>query len=223
MKAAVFHGPRQPLTIEDVNMDRPMAHEILVRTVASGVCHSDLHYVDGLYPLSPPAILGHEAAGIVVEVGEQVTYVQPGDHVIAWLSLFCGSCEKCLTGHPNLCTRRLAAVRDGSPVGRTASDAPKLKLAGSGAPVTQFANISSYAESTLLHENAVVQIDDDMPLDRAALIGCGVMTGTGAVLNTAKIEPGCTVAVFGTGGVGLAAIQGARIAGGGSDHRSRRG
>ena len=213
MKAAVFHAPNEPLTIEDVDIGRPMAHEILVRTAASGVCHSDLHFIEGLYPLTPPAILGHEAAGIVEEVGEQVTYVEPGDHVIACLSVFCGSCEKCLTGHPNLCTTRLAGGRNAPPMGRTDSDPPKLRLTGSGAAVTQFANISSYAEKMLLHENAVVKIDNDMPLDRAALIGCGVMTGTGAVLNTAKIEPGSTVAVFGAGGVGLAAIQGARIAG----------
>ena len=213
MKAALFHEPHEPLTIEDVDIDRPMAREILVRTAASGVCHSDLHYIDGLYPLSSPAILGHEAAGIVQEVGEQVTYVQPGDHVIACPSVFCGSCEKCLTGHPNLCIQRVSAERDGVPVGRTAYDPPKLKLAGSGAAVSQFANIFSFAEKMLLHENTVVKIDDDMPLDRAALIGCGVMTGIGAVLNTARIEPGSTVAVFGAGGVGLAAIQGARIAG----------
>src|SRR3990172_12498418 len=103
MKGAVFHGPHQPLTIEEVEMDRPMAREVAVRTVATGVCHSDLHFVDGLYPFPAPAVLGHEAAGIVEEVGEMVTYVKPGDHVIACLSVFFGTCESCLTGHPNLC------------------------------------------------------------------------------------------------------------------------
>ena len=213
MKAALFHEPHQPLTIEEVDIDRPMAHEILVRTAASGVCHSDLHHIEGLYPLAAPCILGHEAAGVVEEVGEQVTYLQPGDHIIACLSAFCGTCEKCTTGHPNLCTTRRAAGEHNLPLGRTPSDPPKLRLSGSGAAVHQYLNISSFAEKMLLHENAVVKIDDDMPLDRAALIGCGVMTGTGAVLNTARIEPGSTVAVFGAGGVGLAAIQGARIAG----------
>ena len=205
MKAAVFHGAHEPLTIEELKLDGPMAREIVVKTVASGVCHSDLHFVDGLYPFPAPAVLGHEAAGIVEEVGEQVTYVQPGDHVIACLSVFCGNCEQCLTGHPNLC-------RDPS-TRRTPSDKPKLTFAESGATVNQFANISSFAERMLMHENAVVKIREDMPLDRAALIGCGVMTGVGAVLNTAKVAPGSTVAVFGAGGVGLAAIQGARIAG----------
>ena len=205
MKAALYHGPHQQLTIEEIDIDKPMAREIVVRTVATGVCHSDLHFVDGLYPLEPPAVLGHEAAGIVEAVGELVNYVQPGDHVIACLSVFCGNCDYCLTGRPNLCRNPETQ--------RAPSDPPKLKLSDGGAPVAQFANISSFAERMLLHENAVVKIGDDMPLDRAALIGCGVMTGVGAVLNTAKIEPGCTVAVFGAGGVGLAAIQGARIAG----------
>jgi len=203
MKAAVFHGPHQTLTMEDVEIDKPMAHEVLVRTVASGVCHSDLHFVEGLYPMPAPAILGHEAAGIVEEVGELVSYLKPGDHVIACLSVFCGHCDQCLTGHPNLCanpeTRR----------GR--SQAPKLSWNGS--PVTQSFNLSSFAERMLVHENALVKIDNDIQLDRAALVGCGVTTGVGAVLNTAKIEAGSSVAVFGCGGVGLAAIQGARIGG----------
>jgi S-(hydroxymethyl)glutathione dehydrogenase/alcohol dehydrogenase len=203
MKAAVFHGPHQPLTIEQVDIDAPRAREIVVRTVASGVCHSDLHFVDGYYPHPAPAVLGHEAAGIVEAVGDLVTYVQPGDHVIACLSVFCGHCDQCLTGHPNLCgsleTRRAP------------EDHPRLSQ--NGQVVHQFIHISSYAEMMLLHENAVVKIREDIPLDRAALIGCGVMTGVGAVLNTARIEPGSTVAVFGAGGVGLSAMQGARIAG----------
>jgi S-(hydroxymethyl)glutathione dehydrogenase/alcohol dehydrogenase len=203
MKAAIFHGPHEPLTIEDVEVDAPRAREVLVRTVASGVCHSDLHFVDGYYPHPAPAVLGHEAAGIVEAVGELVTYVKPGDHVIACLSVFCGHCDHCLTGHPNLCN---------NPETKRAPD-EKPRLSQKGDIVHQFINVSSYAETMLLHENAVVKIRDDMPLDRAALIGCGVMTGVGAVLNTARIEPGSTVAVFGAGGVGLAAMQGARIAG----------
>ncbi len=203
MKAAIFHAAHEPLTIEDVDIDAPMAREIIVRTVASGVCHSDLHFVEGLYPMASPAILGHEAAGIVEAVGEQVSYVKPGDHVIACLSVFCGACQQCMTGHPNRCTN--------PELQRAPSMAPKLSQGGS--PVYQFANISAYAEKMLLHENAVVKIREDFPLDRAALIGCGVMTGVGAALNTAKVEPGSTVAVFGAGGIGLSVIQGARIAG----------
>src|SRR2546428_100743 len=201
MKAAMFHGPHQPLTIEEADTDKPMGREVLVRTVASGVCHSDLHFVDGFYPFPTPAILGHEAAGIVEEVGLQVGEFKPGDHVIACLSVFCGHCDYCLTGKTHLCQTR--------PV-RAKTDPPKLSWKGQ--PVNQFANLSAYAEKMLVHENALVKIDDTMPLDRAALIGCGVTTGVGAVLNTARIEAGSTVAVFGAGGVGLAAIQGARIA-----------
>jgi S-(hydroxymethyl)glutathione dehydrogenase/alcohol dehydrogenase len=202
MKAAVFHGPHKPLTIENVDIDKPMGREVLVRTVASGVCHSDLHFVDGFYPFPTPAILGHEAAGIVDAVGPQVAEFKPGDHVIACLSLFCGHCDYCLTGKTHLCPNRPARAKNEPP-----------KLSWKGQPVNQFANLSAYAEQMLVHENALVKIDDQMPLDRAALIGCGVTTGVGAVLNTARIEPGSTVAVFGAGGVGLAAIQGARIAG----------
>ncbi len=202
MKAAVFHGPHKPLTIENVDIDKPMGREVLVRTVASGVCHSDLHFVDGFYPFPTPAILGHEAAGIVDAVGPQVAEFKSGDHVIACLSLFCGHCDYCLTGKTHLCPNRPARAKNEPP-----------KLSWKGQPVNQFANLSAYAEQMLVHENALVKIDDQMPLDRAALIGCGVTTGVGAVLNTARIEPGSTVAVFGAGGVGLAAIQGARIAG----------
>jgi S-(hydroxymethyl)glutathione dehydrogenase / alcohol dehydrogenase len=204
MKAAVFHGPNHPLSIEDVEIDKPQQREVLVRTVASGVCHSDLHFVDGFYPYPAPAVMGHEAAGVVEEVGRDVTYLKPGDHVIACLSVFCGYCEDCMSGHPNRCSNQRATQRaKGGPT----------RLSQNGAEVKQFANLSTYAEQMLVHENALVKITKDIPLDRAALIGCGVTTGVGAVLNTARIEPGSTVAVFGCGGVGLAAIQGARIAG----------
>src|SRR5947199_4726140 len=202
MKAAVFHAVKEPLVIEDIEIDKPMAREIIVRTVAVGVCHSDLHFVEGLYPYPTPAVLGHEPAGIVEEVGEQVTYVKPGDHVIGCLSVFCGHCEQCLTGHPNRCF---------SPETRRAPDDPP-RLSQNGQPVNQFINISSFAEKMLLHENAVVKIREDVPLEAAALIGCGVMTGVGAALNTARVEPGSTVSVFGAGALGLASIQGSSIA-----------
>ncbi len=202
MKAAVFHGPQKPLTIENVDVAAPIGREVLVKVVASGVCHSDLHFVDGYYPFPTPAILGHEAAGIVEAVGPQISDFKAGDHVIACLSVFCGTCEYCLTGKTYLCQ---------TPPVRGKHEAPRLSWKGE--PVNQFVNLSAYAEKMLVHENAIVKIDDDMPLDRAALIGCGVTTGVGAVLNTARIEAGSTVAVFGAGGVGLAAIQGARIAG----------
>jgi len=202
MKAAIFHGPHQALTTEQVDIDKPIDHEVIVKVVASGVCHSDLHFVDGFYEFPAPAILGHEAAGIVEDVGPRVDDFKPGDHVIACLSVFCGRCDYCLTGHTNLCSTR---------PGR-AEDAPS-RLSWQGQPLNQFANLSAYAERMLVHSNAIVKVRDDMPLDRAALIGCGVTTGVGAVLNTARIEPGSMVAVFGCGGVGLSAIQGAFIGG----------
>jgi len=204
MKAAVFFGPNQPLKIENIDLDKPLDHEVLVRTAAVGVCHSDLHFVDGFYTMPTPAVLGHEPAGIVEEVGRAVTYLKPGDHVIACLSVFCGFCNECMSGHPNRCSNRAATQR-------TKDQKPRLSLKGQ--PLNQAFNLSAYCERMLVHENALVKIREDFPLDRAALIGCGVMTGVGAALNTAKVEPGSTVAVFGCGGVGISAIQGARIAG----------
>src|SRR5580700_6548347 len=204
MKAAVFHGVGQPLSIEEIQIDQPREHEVLVRTVATGVCHSDLHFVEGLWPHPTPAVLGHEAAGIVERVGSEVTYVKAGDHVISCPSVFCGRCKQCNSGHPYRCTNR-SAVR------RAKGDKPRLSK--DGEMIRQFSDLSTYAEKMLLHENALVKIRDDMPLDRAALVGCGVTTGVGAALNTAKVVPGSTVAVFGCGGIGLAAVQGARIAG----------
>src|SRR6202165_3216810 len=204
MKAAVFRGPHQPLSIEEIQIDEPREHEVLVRTVATGVCHSDLHFVEGLWPHPTPAVLGHEAAGIVERVGSEVTYLKPGDHVISCPSVFCGRCTQCISGHPYRCTNRPATRR---------AKGDKPRLSQDGAMIRQFSDLSTYAEKMLLHENALVKIRDDMPLDRAALIGCGVTTGVGAALNTAKVEPGSTVAVFGCGGVGISAIQGARIGG----------
>src|SRR5262245_34290630 len=202
MKAAVLRAVKQPLSIEDVQISKPGPREVLVRTVAAGVCHSDLHFQTGAYTYPMPAVLGHESAGVVEQVGSDVHYVQPGDHVITCLSVFCGLCEFCLSGRPALCTKQ--GLR------RSPTDAPRLSQ--NGTPIWQFLDLSSYAEQMLVHENAIVKIRKDMPLDRAALIGCGVTTGVGAVFNTAKVEPGATVAVIGCGGVGLSAIQGAAIA-----------
>ena len=203
MKAAVFRGVGKALEIEDVQISKPGPREVLIRTAAAGVCHSDLHFVEGLYPIATPVILGHESAGVVEEVGSQVQYVQPGDHVITCLSVFCGHCDYCLEGRPSLCR---------SPETQRAAEEPP-RLAQKGEGINQFANLSSFAEQILTHEHGVVKIREDMPLDRAALIGCGVMTGAGAALRTARVEPGSTVAVIGCGGVGLSAINGASIAG----------
>lgn len=205
MKAAVFHEVGQPLTIEEVSISKPGPREVLVRTAAAGVCHSDLHFVEGLYPGITPMVLGHESAGVVEAVGSDVSYVQPGDHVISCLSVFCGHCEECLTGHMSLCVNPETKRGEG--------DEPRLSK--DGAAVQQFANLSSFAEQMLVHEHALVKINKDMPLDRAALIGCGVTTGVGAVFHTAAVEPGSTVAIIGCGGVGLSCINGAALAGAG--------
>jgi S-(hydroxymethyl)glutathione dehydrogenase/alcohol dehydrogenase len=205
IEAAVFRKVLEPLTIEKVDIDSPRGREVLVRTAATGVCHSDLHVVDGhgRFPLDRPIVLGHEGAGVVEAVGAEVASVRPGDHVVACLSGFCGNCPQCLSGHPNLCT--------GGIVTRTDADAPRLSQ--NGQPLRQFIGISSYAEKMLLHENSVVKIDPDLPLDQAALVGCGVLTGVGAALRSSGMQAGQTVAVFGCGGVGLSIVQGARIGG----------
>lgn len=205
MKAAVLNSQPGKLDIEDVDIDDPGPREVLIRTVAAGLCHSDLHFLEALYPHPMPAVLGHESAGVVEAVGRDVHDVAPGDHVITCLSVFCGHCEQCLSGHMSLCERKnTELIRP--------SDGPS-RLSRRGETMNQYLHLSSFAEQMLVHEHAVVKISKDMPLDRAALIGCGVTTGLGAVFRTAKVEPGSSVAVFGCGGIGLAAIQGARIAG----------
>ncbi len=203
MKAAVFREVNKPMAIEDIRIDKPGPREVLIRTSAAGVCHSDLHFWNGTYPGAVPMVLGHESAGVVEAVGSDVHYVKPGDHVITCLSVFCGHCEYCLTGHMSLCQE---------PETRRQKEQPP-RLSQNAQPLQQFANLGSYAEQLLVHEHAVVKIRPDMPMDRAALIGCGVMTGMGAVFHTAKVEPGATVAVIGCGGIGLSAINGAAIAG----------
>jgi S-(hydroxymethyl)glutathione dehydrogenase/alcohol dehydrogenase len=211
MKAAVLREVGQPLQIETVSIGKPGPREVLIRTKAAGVCHSDLHFIEGSYPHPLPAVLGHESAGIVEAVGSEVRTVKVGDHVITCLNPYCGHCEVCLTGHLNLCvsseTRR-AKTDEPPPV-------PRGPLRSRRHQMAQFLNLSSFAEMMLVHEHACVAIRKDMPFDRAALIGCSVMTGVGAVIHTSSVRPGETVAVIGCGGVGLAAINGAAIAGAG--------
>ena len=206
MKAAVLREVDRPLEVEEIQIDNPGPHEVVVRTMASGVCHSDLHFVEGKYPMRKPAVLGHEPSGIIEAVGDQVRYVRPGDRVIACLSVFCGECDMCLKGRQVLCRKEAGVVR-------SKSEPPRLSQDGS--PLTQMANLGSFAEKMLIHEHSVVKVEKDVPFEVLALIGCGVTTGVGAVLNTAKVEPGSTVAVLGCGGVGLSVVQGARIAGAG--------
>ena len=207
MKAAVLRAVNQPLSIEEVSTANPGPREVLVRTAAAGVCHSDLHFQNGSYPYLLPAVLGHESAGVVEAVGADVHYVKPGDHVITCLSAFCGHCEYCLTGRMVLCNE--------PELSRGADEPPRLSGSAGGEHIHQFLHLSSFAETMLVHEHAVAKIRPDMPLDVAALIGCGVTTGVGAVIHTAAVAPGDTVAVIGCGGVGLSCVNGAAIAGAG--------
>ena len=206
MRAAVMRANDAPLAIEEVEIDRPGPGEVLVRTAASGICHSDLHVIEGSLPVPPPCILGHEPAGVVEEIGEGVRDFRPGDHVIGCITNWCGVCRFCTGGRPYLCLTQYE--------GRAAGAKPRLRDAN-GDAVLQFANLSSFAEKMLCPERSLVKIRDDMPLDRASLLGCGVTTGLGAALNTVHIPAGASVAVIGCGGVGLAALQGARIVGAG--------
>jgi S-(hydroxymethyl)glutathione dehydrogenase/alcohol dehydrogenase len=203
MRAAVLNTCPGELEIEDVAVDKPGPREVLVRTAVAGLCHSDLHFMEGKYPAPCPLVAGHESAGIVEAVGEGVTYVKPGDHVVTCLSVFCGECEYCLTGRMALCMS--------ADVQRAPGAAPRLSRGG--APISQFLNLSSFAEQLLVHEHGLVKIPEEVPLETAALLGCGATTGLGAVLHTAKVEPGSTVAVIGCGGIGLNCVQGAVLAG----------
>ncbi|WP_411339928.1 Zn-dependent alcohol dehydrogenase [Sphingopyxis sp. J-6] len=205
-KAAILIEPGKPLVIEDVVVADCGPHEVRIRTAACGLCHSDLHFIDGAYPHPLPAIPGHEAAGIVEAVGSEVRTVKVGDAVVTCLSAFCGHCEFCVSGRMSLCM--------GGDTRRPAGSAPRITRPD-GSPVNQMLNLSAFSETMLVHEHACVAIDPDMPLDRAAVIGCAVTTGAGTIFNACKVTPGETVAVVGCGGVGLATINAAKIAGAG--------
>jgi S-(hydroxymethyl)glutathione dehydrogenase/alcohol dehydrogenase len=206
MQAAVMRANNSPLEIEEIEIDDPGPGEVLLKTAASGICHSDLSVIEGGLPFPPPTVLGHEPAGVVEAVGEGVVDFAPGDHVIGCLSSWCGVCKFCTGGRPYLCLTQF--------MGRPEGMGPRLRTK-SGETIPQFGNLSSFAEMMLCPERSLVKIRSDMPLDRACLIGCGVTTGLGAALNTVSIPAGASVVIIGCGGVGLAALQGARIVGAG--------
>jgi len=202
-KAAVLYEAKKPLVVEEIEIEEPRQNEVLVKVAAAGVCHSDLHFIEGLWPFPLPAVMGHEGAGVVERVGEGVTSVKPGDHVILSWVPSCGICRECVTGKPYLCSGGFPphAMKDGT-----------SRLKKGDRQLFHFTAVSSFAQYLVTHEAAMVKIRDDAPLDKVALIGCGVMTGVGAVINTAKVEVGSSVAVFGCGGVGLNVVQGADLA-----------
>ena len=201
MKAAVLYEPNTPLKIEELDLKEPGPGEVMVKMVASGVCHSDWHVVKGEWSHVPlPSVLGHEGAGIVEAVGPTVTGVEPGDHVIlAWRSS-CGTCEMCQRGWPALCDR--------SP---RVSSKPSVRETETA--MNQMGGLGTFGSYTVVPAVAAVPIDKDVPFPQASLVGCGVTTGVGAAINTARVQPGSTTAVFGCGGVGLNCIQGCAIAG----------
>ena len=205
MKAAVLYDPNTPLIIEDVELDEPKAGEVLVKIAATGVCRSDYHYMKGEALIPLPVVLGHEGAGIVQKVGEGVSTTKPGDHVILSFVPNCGRCHFCTTGRANLCDKHGATganMYDGT-----------TRLHKGDQRIHHMGKVACFAEEAVVPEIGCVVIDRDFPMDCAALIGCSVTTGVGAAINTAKVQPGSTVAVVGCGGVGINVIQGARLAG----------
>ncbi len=203
MKAAVLRQLGR-LDIEEVELDGPREEELRIRVLASGLCHSDYHMILGDLPTTLPAVLGHEAAGVIEAVGIGVSGFVPGDMVITCFSAFCGHCHECQDGNSHRCEDK-----PGKPVNREAGS----RITRNGEAIYQLGNLGGFAEEMVVHQRSAVKMPEGMPPASAALMGCGVLTGTGAVLNAAKVEPGSTVAVVGCGGVGLNAVQGARIAG----------
>nr|WP_297460728.1 S-(hydroxymethyl)glutathione dehydrogenase/class III alcohol dehydrogenase [uncultured Halomonas sp.] len=209
-RAAIAWEAGKPLEIAEIDVEGPKAGEVLVRIVATGVCHTDAYTLSGKDPEGLfPSILGHEGAGVVEEVGAGVTSVQPGDHVIPLYTAECGKCKFCLSGKTNLCS----SVRATQGKGVMPDGTSRFSL--DGQMIHHYMGTSTFSEYTVLPEVSLAKVSREAPLDKICLLGCGVTTGIGAVLNTAKVEPGSTVAIFGLGGIGLAAIQGAQMAGAG--------
>lgn len=205
-KAVVYREGNEAVEVEEIEVRAPKRAEVTIQLAACGVCHSDVSATNGTIPIPPPLVLGHEGAGIVVEVGEGVTELSVGDHVVTMFVSMCGKCRYCVTGRPALCDQAAKAVA-------TLPDGSVPTHDRNGGPLNVFSGCGVMSEYATLHVDSVVRVDEDIPLDRAALIGCGVMTGVGAVINTARVEPGSTTIVFGAGGVGLNAIQACALSG----------
>jgi len=205
-KAVVCREWNKPVVVETVTVESPRRGEVMVQIKACGVCHSDYSATNGTIPLPPPLVLGHEAAGVIAEVGEGVTDLAVGDTVVvSWVAI-CGKCRYCVMGRPALCD-------NGQRAALSLPDGTRRIKDKDGKELHHFAGVAVMAEYATLPRENVIKIDADIPLDKAALVGCAVMTGVGAALNTAKVEAGSSVAVFGAGGIGLNVIQGAAIAG----------
>ena len=210
MRAAVLRAVNEPLSVEEVELADPGAGEVVIRLHASGVCHSDWNVVSGATPNPLPVVLGHEGAGIVETIGAGVSAVRQGDHVVlSWLPA-CGGCFFCAQGRPSLCEHAMEGMFEGTLPGGA------LRLSQNGSALYHYSFLSTFAERCIVPEECCVPIRPDAPLDVAALVGCAVMTGVGAAINRARVEPGSAVAVFGVGGVGLSVVLGARLAGAGT-------
>ena len=206
MRAAVLEQPNTPVAVGEIDIRPPKAGEVLVRVAACGVCHSDLSVIDGSFPAPLPVVLGHEAAGVVEEVGAGVTSVAPGDQVVLTPLPACGTCYFCTRGQPTLCSvYSMSLFSNLMPDGTS-------PLSRNGEVVYRGLATAAWAERAIMPEAGVVKVGADVPLDVACVIGCAVQTGVGAVLNTAKVEEGATVLVLGAGGIGIAVTQGARLA-----------
>lgn len=204
MRAALLHEMPGELVMDEVTLTDVGPDEVLVRTVACGLCHSDLHYIEGKIPQKLPVLLGHEAAGVVEAVGSNVSEFAPGDHVVGCLNVHCNECNQCTAGRPFLCERRrpLQLAVDG-----------RSRVRQGDTDVYQMAGLGGFGEMMLTHRNALTKVPEELPLELGALLGCAVITGVGAVFNTARVQAGSTVAVVGVGGIGLNIIQGAHLAG----------
>ena len=209
MKAAVLYEPNTPLKVEKVTLDEPQANEVLVKIVATGLCHSDLHFMKGEMPAPMPVVPGHEGAGIVEKVGPSVTTLQTGDHVVMMVSFSCGKCRYCIEGKPTMCVENL-------PIQSMATLPGGGKRLHKGKDeLNHLFGLASYAEYAVVHERSCVKVREDAPLDVVCLLGCGTSTGIGAAINSTGIKPGESIAIFGCGGVGLSAVIGAKLAGAG--------
>jgi S-(hydroxymethyl)glutathione dehydrogenase/alcohol dehydrogenase len=206
-RAAILWETGQPWSVEDVDLDPPKEQEVLVRMVASGLCHSDDHGRTGDMPMVLPVVGGHEGSGVVEEVGPGVTTLHPGDHVVTSYIPSCGRCPACSTGHQNLCDLGRFLM-----TGKMIVDGGR-RVHARGTEVSTVSLLGTFAEHAVVHEASLVKIDDDIPLDLAALVGCGVTTGWGSAVYVGKVRPGEVVVVVGVGGLGIAAVQGARLAG----------
>jgi NDMA-dependent alcohol dehydrogenase len=205
-KAAVVHEVGKPIEIEELDLDGPQAGEVLIRYTFAGLCHSDVHIQHGDLPARLPMVLGHEGAGVIEEVGPGVTRVAVGDNVVCSFIPNCGTCRYCATGRQSICDMG-ATILEGNLPG------PRFPMTGPRGDYGAMCMLGTFSQYGVIHQNSVVKVDDDLPLDKAVLVGCGVPTGWGSAVNTANVRPGDTVAVYGVGGIGINAVQGARYAG----------